>query len=264
MITDRRFALRFDAEPSWNERLLRFLGHYDTRVYVTKDAYFDFGAGSLGALDRLTGIHQPHGHTGLLGSVGRWCEFSESSEIICRGDHDHDQSVNLSLGLLRPFSATTGDVGMKPFGNFTIGSGVVVSAGARILSGAIIGDGAVIGANTAARRAAPFAIVSGVPAKEIRKRPVQIAWWDWPVEYLIANLGDIQAVAVGPANHPVQADRNRFILIRGERNYVVSGFVENGVERPIAEAPVGVQAYLEAAFAPDMREAYWLPDCWTG
>lgn len=262
MIQDRRFLLKFDAPPSHNERLARFLSPYDLRIYVTPTAYFDIGSGSLGAFEHITYVHQPAGFEGCLGSIGRWCEFGQASTIVGFGDHDHDAAVNVSLGSLRLFAPNAPDIGMLRFRPFNIGSGVIVSAGARILSGVTVGDGAVIGADALVHRdVEPFSIVAGVPAREIRKRPSRVRWWDWPVDTIIANMGDLEAAAM--VEQPFRPDRPRFVLIRGASQYVLSRFVENGVEHPLADAPVQVQAYLNQAFAPDMREAFWVPDCWA-
>ncbi|HWU81415.1 MAG TPA: hypothetical protein VN158_15280 [Caulobacter sp.] len=263
MSQDRRFLLKFDTPPTHNERLTRFLGHYDLRIHVTDTAYFDLGAGSLGAFEHLSYVHQPEGFTGCLGSVGRWCEFGQGSTIIVRGDHDHDAPVNASLGSLRLFAPNAPDIGMKPFRPFTVGNGVVISAGARILSGLTIGDGAVIGAGAVVTRDVPaYSIVGGAPAKEIRQRTAGAAWWDWPADYLIANLQTIQEAASRPDGHPVRPVRPRFVLSRGQQAYAVTGFTGGDGVIHIREAPPHVLAHLAAVFAPEMREAYWLPDCW--
>jgi virginiamycin A acetyltransferase len=54
---------------------------------------------------------------------------------------------------------------------------------------------------------APYTIVGGNPAKEIRKRfdqatidkLQQLAWWDWPIDKITANVqkltsGDVSAI----------------------------------------------------------------------
>jgi hypothetical protein len=52
---------------------------------------------------------------------------------------------------------------------------------------------------------APYTVVGGVPAREIKRRftPAQaealmgIAWWDWSHEALRAALPDIRALSIG-------------------------------------------------------------------
>lgn len=80
----------------------------------------------------------------------------------------------------------------------TIGSDVWIGDGAFIMPGLHIGDGAVIGAHAVVTKdVAPYAIVAGVPAKELRKRfdelviekLLEIRWWDWPDEKLERAAG---------------------------------------------------------------------------
>ena len=76
-------------------------------------------------------------------------------------------------------------------GDIVIGNDVWIGYEAVILSGVTIGDGAIIGARAVVTKdVAPYSIVGGVPAKEIRKRYdpqtierlIQLKWWDWPEE----------------------------------------------------------------------------------
>lgn len=80
-----------------------------------------------------------------------------------------------------------------------IGHGVTVTAGVNIGNGAVIGAGAVV-----TRDVAPYTVVAGVPAREIKRRftPAQadalteIAIWDWPRERYAAALPDIRALSI--------------------------------------------------------------------
>lgn len=83
-----------------------------------------------------------------------------------------------------------------------IGNDVWIGHGVIVLPGVTIGDGAVLTAGAVVSKdVAPYTIVGGVPAKMIRSRfPVEIAtslqriaWWDWPLEKLMAHLSDFQA-----------------------------------------------------------------------
>lgn len=73
---------------------------------------------------------------------------------------------------------------------------------AVIMAGVTIGDGAIIGARAVVTKdVAPYSIVGGVPAREIRKRfaPEVIArlrelqWWNWPEERIRKAILAIQA-----------------------------------------------------------------------
>ena len=82
-------------------------------------------------------------------------------------------------------------------GDTIIGNDVWIGYNATIMAGVTIGDGAIIAANsTVTKDVAPYAIVGGNPATEIRKRfdedrirkLLDLKWWDWPIEKITANV----------------------------------------------------------------------------
>lgn len=79
-------------------------------------------------------------------------------------------------------------------GDITIGNDVWICEHVLIMSGITIGDGAVIGAHSIVTKdVAPYSIVAGAPAREIKKRfspeiieqLLKIRWWDWPDEKIL-------------------------------------------------------------------------------
>ena len=75
-----------------------------------------------------------------------------------------------------------------------MGSGATVLPAARIGSGCIIGAEAVVSGDVA-----PYSIVAGNPARVIRRRfedgivarLLRLAWWDWPIERILAHEAEI-------------------------------------------------------------------------
>lgn len=76
-------------------------------------------------------------------------------------------------------------------GDIVIGNDVWIGYEAVILSGVHIGDGAIIGTRAVVTNdVAPYTVVGGIPAKEIRKRfdeesikkLQRIQWWNWPFD----------------------------------------------------------------------------------
>lgn len=86
-------------------------------------------------------------------------------------------------------------------GDIVIGNDVWIGYDAVIMAGVTIGDGAIIGTRAVVvKDVEPYSIVSGIPAKEIRKRfsPDIIArlrklqWWNWPPEKIQSIIQYIQ------------------------------------------------------------------------
>jgi virginiamycin A acetyltransferase len=85
-----------------------------------------------------------------------------------------------------------------PFkGNTVIGNDVWIGYNATIMAGVNIGDGAIIATNaTVVKDVAPYTIVGGNPAQEIRKRfpddvinkLLDLRWWDWEAEKITRNV----------------------------------------------------------------------------
>lgn len=82
-----------------------------------------------------------------------------------------------------------------------IGNDVWIGHAAILLPGVTVGDGAVIAAGAVVSKdVAPYSIVGGVPARQIRERfsreiaarLAAIAWWNWPEEQLFAEISAFQ------------------------------------------------------------------------
>ncbi|WP_299734837.1 CatB-related O-acetyltransferase [uncultured Roseobacter sp.] len=84
-----------------------------------------------------------------------------------------------------------------PKGNDTVvGHDVWIGADARILPGAQIGSGVIIGTGAVVGGTVPdYSVVVGNPGRVIRRRfapeiitrLMAIAWWDWPIEKILAH-----------------------------------------------------------------------------
>lgn len=82
-------------------------------------------------------------------------------------------------------------------GDILIGNDVWIGYNVTIMAGVTIGDGAIIATNsTVTKDVAPYSIVGGNPATEIKKRfseekisqLLRLKWWDWSLEKITANL----------------------------------------------------------------------------
>lgn len=87
----------------------------------------------------------------------------------------------------------------------SIGHDVWIGHGAVIMPDVTIGNGAIVGANAVVTRDVPaYAIVAGVPARQLRRRFAadvaarieSLAWWDWPPERLAKAVPDMQTLSI--------------------------------------------------------------------
>jgi len=131
--------------------------------------------------------------------IGKFCMIASDVKFIMNGANHLNKSISTY-----PFAifgngwqnAMEGKHYPKK-GDLVIGNDVWIGYNATIMAGINIGDGAIIAANaTVTKDVAPYTIVGGNPAKEIRKRfseekikkLLEIKWWDWEIEKITKNI----------------------------------------------------------------------------
>lgn len=86
-----------------------------------------------------------------------------------------------------------------------IGNDVWIGTGALLIGGVNVGDGAIIAAGAVVTKdVAPYTIVGGNPAKELRKRfsdgdiafLQELKWWERPDDWLQAHAGCFKDIAL--------------------------------------------------------------------
>jgi chloramphenicol O-acetyltransferase type B len=159
------------------------------RIYRTKNRrsvreqfpQYRFGKGTYA---RHLDVHD--WRQGSTLEIGAFCSLANSVQIFLGGDHRSDLVTTFPFDTLwksdqplTPHQSTKGGV--------RIGNDVWIGREAVIMAGVTIGDGAVVGAHAVVgKNVAPYAIVVGNPAREIRKRfddetireLLEIRWWD--------------------------------------------------------------------------------------
>ena len=89
-----------------------------------------------------------------------------------------------------------------PLRDTLIGHDVWIGQGARILPGARIGSGTIVGAGAVVGgEIPPYSVVTGNPGTVQRRRfdeattdrLLGLAWWDWPIERILASEAAICA-----------------------------------------------------------------------
>ncbi|MCF8055740.1 MAG: CatB-related O-acetyltransferase [Desulfocapsa sp.] len=132
-------------------------------------------------------------------TIGRFCSISDKVTIILGGNHRQDWATTYPFPALPEEWPEALAISGHPAssGELVIGNDVWICYGATILSGITIGHGAVIGAESVVSKdVAPYSVVAGNPAKEIKKRfddamiakLLQLAWWNWPEDKIRSNL----------------------------------------------------------------------------
>ena len=90
-------------------------------------------------------------------------------------------------------------------GDITIGNDVWIGYNATIKAGVTIGDGAIIATNaTVVKDVAPYSIVGGNPAIEIKKRfsdekilqLLELQWWNWDIDKITQNIQNLTSTEI--------------------------------------------------------------------
>jgi acetyltransferase-like isoleucine patch superfamily enzyme len=130
-------------------------------------------------------------------SIGQFCSIAEEVIFMRGGNHHPDWVSTYTFRIKHGLDGAYEDGIPWSKGDITIGNDVWIGHGARVLSGVTIGDGAVIAAfGVVTKDVRPYAIVAGSPAVERKRRFIdeqidallQIAWWDWPIEKILAEV----------------------------------------------------------------------------
>lgn len=147
------------------------------------------------------------GAEAIYASIGKFCAIASNTRINAL-NHPIERVTQHKISY-RPNEYFVGAKIDKAFREarqqrrVNIGHDVWIGHGAVILPGISIGHGAVVAAGAVVTKdVEAFAIVAGVPArrikwrfaKNIRKRMLAIAWWDWDHEKLADAVADMQGL----------------------------------------------------------------------
>ena len=131
--------------------------------------------------------------------IGKFCQIASGVEFVMNGANHQMNAVSTfpfyTLEGWNMKSPAVSDLPLK--GDTVVGNDVWIGQNAVILPGAHIGDGAIIGANSVVGgEVAPYTIVIGNPARELRKRfddelidlMLKLRWWDRSIEEIDALI----------------------------------------------------------------------------
>lgn len=134
--------------------------------------------------------------------IGKFCMIASDVKFIMNGANHLSNAISAY-----PFAVfgngweTAMDGKSYPNkGDITIGNDVWIGYNATIMAGVTIGDGAIIATNaTVVKDVAPYSIVGGNPAKEIKKRfsdekikqLLELQWWNWDIDKITQNIQNL-------------------------------------------------------------------------
>lgn len=157
-------------------------------------AFVDVGEGTYAAPGCLFQIFME----GERVVVGKYCSLGPSSLIFTGGNHRIDLvSTSPFDKILHPDMPENRNRSYWSTRNTELGNDVWMGMRVLIGGGAHVGSGSVIGAGSVVfSDCEPYSIVVGNPGRTIRKRfddetikrLLKLKWWDWPSEFIEANL----------------------------------------------------------------------------
>ena len=141
--------------------------------------------------------------------IGKFCQIADGVTFVtASANHRYDGISTFPFAVFDP-GPFEGRPSMPGPGRDTyVGHDVWIGQGARILPGARLGNGVIVGAGAVvAGEIADYTIVVGNPAQPMRRRFTErdaarlnkIAWWEWPIEMILAHEalicgGDVDAL----------------------------------------------------------------------
>jgi virginiamycin A acetyltransferase len=131
--------------------------------------------------------------------VGKFCMIASDVKFIMNGaNHLTDALTTYPFAIFGTgWEKAMEGKNYPQKGDINIGNDVWIGYNATIMAGVTIGDGAIIATNaTVVKNVAPYSIVGGNPAIEIKKRfsadiidkLLGLQWWNWDIEKITRNV----------------------------------------------------------------------------
>ncbi|MFC8531044.1 CatB-related O-acetyltransferase [Nocardia sp. NPDC057227] len=132
--------------------------------------------------------------------IGRFCALATGVRFIMNGaNHRMDGPSTFPFPTIGGGWAKHIDLLMElpNRGDTVLGNDVWLGYGVTVMPGVRIGNGAIVAAGSVVTRDIPdYAVAGGNPARVLRMRYpdadiarlLDLAWWDWPIEHLTAQV----------------------------------------------------------------------------
>lgn len=132
--------------------------------------------------------------------IGKFCMIASGITFIMNGaNHKMDGITAYPFNIFgKDWKIAEPKLSELPYkGDTVVGNDVWIGTNVTIMPGIHIGDGAIIASNaTVTKNVAPYSVVGGNPAKELKKRfseakiqeLLEMQWWNWDIEKITSNL----------------------------------------------------------------------------
>lgn len=170
------------------------------------DGIVTVGRRTYGTPEVLRWYAKDGSHVGGRVRIGAFCSIADGVLLFTGGNHRPDWLSMYPLRITYDLPGRDHDGQPHSRGDIVIGDDVWIGVGAMVLSGVTIGSGAAIGAGAVVSRdVAPYTLVAGNPAREVRRRfsedvvegLLSLRWWDWSDEQIAANVDLLCGPEVG-------------------------------------------------------------------
>ena len=150
--------------------------------------------------------HYPFSQDKLI--IGKFCALATGIKFIMNGANHKISGFSTYPFYIfgNGWEKVTPDDDEFPFkGDTVVGNDVWIGYESVIMPGVTIGDGAIVAAKSVVvDNVPPYCVVGGNPAKIIRQRfnnetikaLLEIAWWNWDIEKISANLTYITSAEI--------------------------------------------------------------------
>lgn len=130
--------------------------------------------------------------------IGRFCSLAQGATFIMNGgNHRTDWFTNYPFPVFGQGWEHAMPDSWPNKGDTVIGHDVWIGNGATFMPGVRVGDGAIVASRSLVTKdVAPYAVVGGNPAHEIRyryddgtiERLLELRWWDWDIAKITRHL----------------------------------------------------------------------------
>lgn len=138
-------------------------------------------------------------------TIGNFCSIADGVTFLCSGDHRPDWVTTFPFRLRLGLPGAGADGHPRHKGDIVVGHDVWIGRDVMILEGVHIGHGAVVAARSLVTRdVAPYSIVAGTPARELRPRfppgivadLLAVEWWHWDDRTILERIPELCSTEV--------------------------------------------------------------------